>query len=152
MEPGAGSGQLRIASRLTPLDIKQWYRRLGGKIEPDTKIEFSTYFPRTPYEKTALTDEMPQDYLCRGSLPVHIYQPDGRIDVLALSVYIDTKGHKYKGKPIGDHYNLYLQYEINDQKTHTDRIPNRHIPLQDSVIIKAVVDGVKVKEVTINPR
>lgn len=140
------------SNQLTTLDIKQWYQNLGGKIDPSTKVEFFSYFPGRPYEKTTLTSKMPPNYLCEGSVWLNFCQPNGQIDVLALSVYRDTKGgQKYKGKPIGDHRNLFLQYEIGDKKTHIDEIPNRHIPLEDGVIIKAIVDDIEVKKITIEP-
>ena len=141
---------------MATLDIIEWYHRLGGKIEPDTEIEVSSYFPGSPYEKTALTKKrkMPPTYLCEGSIWLDFCQPNGQIDVLALSVYRDTKGaQKYKGKPIGDHRNLFLQYEIDDKKpNHTNKIPNRHIPLEHGVIIKAVVGDIEVQKITIKPQ
>jgi len=130
--------------QLTCLDIKKWYQNLGGQITPDTEIEFATYFPGKPYEKTALTKKMPKDYLCEGSGSAIIYQPDGHSDVISLSVYRDTKGLQL----IGDHRNLFLQYEIDGNRSHTDDIENRHIPLNKSIIIKPFINKSEVKEHT----
>jgi hypothetical protein len=129
---------------LTCLDIKKVYQSFGGVITPDTEIDFETYFPAYPYEKTALTEHMPTNYLCEGSGSARIYQPDGKIDVISISVYRDTKGDQ----PIGDHHNLFLQYEINCEKTHTVNIENRHILLRDGVVVKPFVDNAEVCEKT----
>jgi hypothetical protein len=129
---------------LTCLDIKKAYQNLGGAITPDTEIDFDTYFPKQPYEKTALAECMPPNYRCEGSRSARIYQPDGKVDVISISVYRDTRGDQ----PIGDHHNLFLQYEINGKKTHTDRIENRHIPLRDGVVIKPFIDNAEICEKT----
>ncbi|MHA1386650.1 MAG: hypothetical protein ACTSR3_23090 [Candidatus Helarchaeota archaeon] len=129
------------APKLTPLDIKQRYRYLGGKIEPETEIEFSSYFPGSYYERTALTSKMPPEYLCVGSISCIIHQPNSRDDVLSISAYRDKSRH---APTIGDHHNLFLQYQIADEINHTNEIPNRHIPLSEGVLIKAVVDDEEV--------
>jgi hypothetical protein len=130
--------------KLTCLDIKQWYQDLGGKITTDTEIEFTTHFPKEPYEKTALTHRMPETYLCEGSGSAIIYQPGGHADAISVSVYRDTKG----GQPIGDHHNLFLQYDISGGKNHTDEIQNRHIPLNQKIILKPYIDSTEVQEHT----
>jgi hypothetical protein len=129
---------------LTCLDIKKAYQNLGGVIAPDTEIDFDTYFPEHPYEKTALTENMPLNYRCEGSGSARIYQPDGKVDVISISVYRDARGDQ----PIGDHHNLFLQYEISGKKAHTNRIENRHIPLRDGVVIKPFIDNAEVCEKT----
>lgn len=130
--------------KLTCIDIKKCYQNLGGSITPDTEIEFSTYFPGKPYAKTALTDNMPSVYLCEGSGSALIYQADGDKDAISVSVYRDTSGHL----PAGDHYNLFLQSEINGKRNHTDKIDNRHIPVKDGVIIKLFVNEKEIAENT----
>lgn len=125
----------------TYLDISKVYQELGGKIEQETELDFEEYFPGTPYEKTALTDKMPPAHLCEGSGSAVFYQPDGRVDHLAISVYRDTTGHSN----MGDHHNLRLQYKIGGKETkQKERIQNNHIPLQHSVILEGIVDGKKV--------
>jgi len=86
---------------------------------------------------------MPPTYLCEGSISCLFHQPSNQVDVLSISVYKDTSGHP----PIReDHYNLFLQHQINGKIDHTKKIPNRHIPLRDGVVIKALVDGKEVKK------
>lgn len=134
------------APELTPLNIKQRYRYLGGKIEPETEIEFSSYFPGSYYERTALTSEMPPEYLCAGSISCIIHQPNRRVDVLSISAYRDKRGH---APTIGDHHNLFLQHQIDGEINHTNEIPNRHIPLSEGVVIRALVDDEEVLRQTI---
>jgi len=129
---------------LTCLDIKKWYQNLGGRITPYTYIEFETYFPGKPYRKTDLTDDMPENYLCEGSGSAVIYRPNGQVDVISVSVYKDIRGDQLAV----DHHNLYLQYQINGKKDHTNKIPNRHIPLQNGVIIKPFINSAEIKEKT----
>lgn len=131
------------APELIPIDIKQKYQYLGGKIEPETEIEFSSYFPGSPYKRTALTSNMPLEYLCEGSISCIIYNPNNQVDVLSISAYRDKRGH---APNIGDHHNLYLQYQINGKIDHTNEIPNRHIPLSEGVIIRALVDDKEVQK------
>ncbi len=131
--------------KLTCLDIKQTYVDLGGKISADTEIEFDKYFPSEPYARTALTDRMPKTYLCMGSGSARMYNPGIQPDVVSISVYRDTSGHSRTG----DHYNLFLQYEIGGQKDHTDKIQNRHILLKDGVVIKSFVDNIEIAENTV---
>lgn len=132
--------------RLSTLDVKEWYERLGGKIRSNTEIDFASFFPGKPYGKTALTSTMPSTYLCEGSIWVNFYQPNGRTHILALSVYRDTSGHC---PSMGNHFNLFLQYQIDDKPNHTSEIPNRHISLKDGVVIKLVVDNEEVEKVII---
>jgi len=87
---------------------------------------------------------MPPQYLCEGSGSAIIYNPGVQPDVISISVYRDTSGHL----PEGDHHNLFLQYEVGGKKTHTDKIPNRHIPLKDGVVVKPFVDNIEIKEKT----
>ena len=123
---------------LAEVDAKQFYIAQGGKIEPETFVQFSSYFPGAPYSKTALTSSMPPKYLCRGSINAHFCQSDGNVDVVSISVYQDTT--KKAGKSArGVHFNLFLQYDINGVRKHTDKIPNRHIPLWEGVVLKAFV-------------
>ena len=125
----------------TCLDISKVYEELGGKIETETELEFVEYFPDTPYEKTALTNKMPPAHLCEGSGSAIFYQPDGRVDHLAISVYRDTTGHSN----MVSHHNLRLQYKIGGEETkQKEKIPNNHIPLEYSVIIEGIVDGKEV--------
>ena len=131
-------GSLR-SIRLTSLDISEWYEKLGGAIEQETDIEFVAYFPGGAYQKTALAQKMPQTYLCEGSGSAVIYQPDGQIDHLSISVYRDTTGHALP--VMGDHYNLFMQYKIGENDVdQTNKIPNRHLPVKDKVLIRALLD------------
>jgi len=135
------------AKELTCLDIAQWYQKLGGTIEPSTEIEFHSYFPGSPYTRTALTNKMPPTYLCDGSISCFIYQPNGQTDVISLSAYRDTTRGAMDSS-IGVHRNMFLQYEIAGlAPNHIDKIPNRHIPLKEDVIIKASVDDTEIKNV-----
>jgi hypothetical protein len=137
------------ASELTTLDIAEWYQNLGGTIEPDTEIEFVSYFPGTPYEKTAFANKMPETYLCEGSGSAVIHQPDGKIDHLSISIYRDTTGHALT--TMGDHYNLFLQYKIGRNNVdQTDEIPNRHLPLGEGVIVRALLDDHETMKKTIH--
>jgi hypothetical protein len=129
---------------LTSLDIAKWYEKLGGKTESVVEVDSSSYFPGKPYPKTALKENMPPEYLCMGSLWVNLYKPNNQTDTLAISVYRDLRGHI----PV-DHYNLFLQYEVDGVKKHTDKIPNRHIPLGDGVIMRFLVDDDVIDEATV---
>jgi hypothetical protein len=134
---------------LTCLDIAQWYQKLGGTIEPDTEIEFRSYFSGNVYTRTALTNKMPETYLCEGSISCFIYQPSGQTDVISLSAYRDTTRGAMDSS-IGVHRNMFLQYEITGlAPNHTDEIPNRHIPSKEDVIIKASVDNMDIKKVVL---
>ena len=132
--------------KLTPLNIIQKYRYFGGKIGPETEVEFSSFFPGSYYERTALTSKMPPAYLCAGSMSSIFYQPNGQVDVLSVSAYRDESGH---APTIGNHHNLYLQYRIDNRIKHTNKIPNRHIPLSEGVVIRALVDSKEVLRQTI---
>jgi len=112
---------------LAEVDAKQFYIAQGGKIEPETFVQFSSYFPGAPYSKTALTSSMPPKYLCRGSINAHFCQSDGNVDVVSISVYQDTTKK------------AVLQYDINGVRKHTDKIPNRHIPLGEGVVLEVFV-------------
>ena len=125
---------------LAKVDVKQFYIAQGGKIEPETFVQFSSYFPGAPYSKTALASNMPPKYLCRGSINAHFCQSDGSVDIVSISAYQDTT--KKAGKSAtGVHFNLFLQYDINGVRKHTDKIPNRHMPLWEGVVLKAFVGG-----------
>jgi hypothetical protein len=122
----------------TELDITEWYLKLGGTIETDTKIDFVAYFPGTAYAKTALTEKMPDVHLCEGSGSAVFYHSNGQTDHLAISVYRDLTGHN---PTLGDHRNLRLQYQFGNNKPgQVEYIPNNHIPLKDSVILKAIYE------------
>lgn len=135
-------------TELTPFNINEWYKKLGGCISPETELEFVNYFPGTLYEKTALTEHMRQTYLCEGSGSAVIYQPSGQVDYLSISIYRDTTPNAIS---TGGHHNLFLQYRIGKRKpTHTDKIPGRHLPLHSSVILQGIVDGEILMSETIN--
>ncbi len=131
--------------QLTPLNVNEWYRKLGGQIFPNTEIEVSSYFPGEPYEYTALTRTrpMPPTYLCEGSLSISFYTPNRNTDVLSISAYRDTSDHD---PTLEEHHNIYLQYEVSCIKDHTDEIPDRHIPLQEGVIIRALLNDKELKK------
>lgn len=113
-------------------------------MESVIEVDSSSYSPGKPYPKTALTDSMPPEYLCLGSLWVNFHRPNNQTDTLAISVYRDLRGHI----PV-DHYNLYLQHEIDGVRNHTDKIPNRHIPLGDGVIMRFLADDDVIDEATV---
>jgi len=136
------------AQELTVVNVKQFYVVQGGKIEPETFVQFTPHFPGSPYSKTALTSSMPPTYLCRGSINAHFCQPDGNVDIVSISVYEDTTKKASKSST-SIHFNLFLQYDINGIRKHTDKIPNRHIPLREGVILKAFVDEREVLAETI---
>ncbi len=136
------------AQELTEVDVKQFYVAQGGKIKPETFVQFTSHFPGSPYTKTALTSSMPPTYLCRGSINAHFCQPDGIVDVVSISVYEDT-AKKARKSSTGIHFNLFLQHDVNGIRKHTGKIPNRHIPLREGVILKAFVDEREVLAETI---
>jgi len=139
------------ANELTTLDIAEWYQKLGGKIEPDTEIEFVSYFPGSPYERTALANRMPQTYLCEGSGSAVIHQPGGQVDHLSISIYEDITPRALQ--MTAGHHNLFLQYKIGKNPIdQTNEIPNRHLPLTDNVIIKACLDEQEIMKKVITPR
>ena len=121
---------------------------LGGAVEPSTEVEFSEWFPGAPYQKTALTGNMPSPYLCEGSISWIIIKPEAETDCLSLSVYRDLRGHD---PCLGDHRNIYLQFKIGDDINHTNKIPNRHIPLSEPLTIRAKVNGEIVIERVLPP-
>lgn len=127
------------ASKLAEVDVNQFYVAQGGKIEQETQVQFSSYFHGAPYAKTALTSSMGPNYLCMGSINAHYIQPNGDVDVISISVFRDTT-QKAKSTS-GAHFNTYLQYEINGERNHTNKIPDRHIPLNDGVLLKAIICG-----------
>jgi hypothetical protein len=132
----------------TSLDVKEEYLRLGGAVEPDTEIEFSEWFPGTPYQNTALTHDMPPQYLCEGSISSIIIKPEAQSDCLSLSVYRDLRGYD---PCLGDHRNIYLQSEIGGNIDHTNKIPKRHIPLSEPLTIRAKVNDKIVIERVLSP-
>jgi len=136
------------AQELTEVDVKQFYVAQGGKIKPETFVQFTSHFPGSQYTKTALTSSMPPTYLCRGSINAHFCQPDGIVDVVSISVYEDT-AKKARKSSTGIHFNLFLQHDINGIRKYTGKIPNRHIPLREGVILKAFVDEREVLAETI---
>ena len=136
------------AQELTEVDVKQFYVAQGGKIKPETFVQFTSHFPGSPYTRTALTSSMPPTYLCRGSINAHFCQSDGIVDVVSISVYKDT-AKKTRKSSTGIHFNLFLQHDINGVRKHTDKILNRHIPLREGVILKAFVDEREVLAETI---
>jgi len=130
------------------LDVREEYLYLGGAVEPNMEVEPSEWFPGAPYQKTALTDNMNPSYLCEGSITWTIIKPSGQRDRISLSVYRDLSGHD---PCLGDHRNLFLQYEIGGNTDHMHRIPNRHIPLSDPLTIGAGVNGKIVIERVLAP-
>ena len=129
------------------LDITQVYRDLGGSISPKTEVKFSSTFPIATYSKTALTNKMRDEYQCAGSLTAAIYNPGKPIDYLSLSDYFDLTMHD---PDFGDHHNLYLQYQMQNQKPgHTEKYmkqEDRHIELKEKLFVTAYIDGKKVYE------
>jgi len=112
------------------LDIKEEYRKLGGKITEETLIEFDKYFPEIPYLKTALTPKMRNGYPCEGSITVYLINPN-QTDTLSLSSYRHIEDN---------HRNLFLQHEINGIRNHSKKINDRHISFNEDLVIKAKVD------------
>jgi len=126
------------------IDVTKEYLNRGGQISPDTEVEFTSTFPPETYKKTALTDHMPDTYECAGSMSTAIHQPNRKTDFMSISDYFDLTGHD---KKLGDHHNLYLQYQIGDNKPcHTDEIPHRHIPLANTLYVAAYINDEKVYE------
>jgi len=142
-----------VTDQFTPLDVKQWYQKLGGKIESGTEVEFLPFLGEEgkpvslpiPYKKTDIKNGMPENYLCMGSLPVKIYQPSGAIDHLAISVYRDLAG-KHK-----ETYNVKLQYQIGYMPIpkQIEELPENHIPVENDVTIRALINKKPVKLGTI---
>ncbi len=87
---------------------------------------------------------MPSTYLCAGSGSAVIYNPGAKPDAISVSVYKDTSKHS----GMDDHHNIYLQYNVGKNIDHTDKIPDRHIPLTNYVVVKPFIDGEEVKEGT----
>ena len=56
---------------------------------------------------------------------------------IAVSIYRDLTQHD---RTMGDHYNAYLQWEVQGVIDQTNRIPNRHIPIMNQVILKGYLD------------
>lgn len=138
------------AQQLTVIDVKKVYTSLGGSITPETSVQFSPHLPNRAYSRTALTSGMPPTYLCRGSINAHFLHPDGRVDVVSISVYHDTsRGAQLS--PLGPHLNLFLQYDINGVRNHTNNIPNRHIRQDQGLILKASVGASDILSETIPP-
>lgn len=129
------------------LDVTQAYVNLGGSISPNTEVEFSSTFPISTYKKTALTNNMPDNYQCAGSLTAEIYEPSKPTDYMSLADYFDRTMHD----PVfGDHHNLYLQDKIGKKKPkHTKKYlkeEDRHIKLEKKLYVAAYIDGAKVYE------
>ena len=131
---------------VSTIDVMKEFVNRGGALSPNTEIEFSEYFPNLGYKKTALTNSMPVNYLCMGSMSLSVYEGSNYVGGIALSVYKDTTGHDPK---FGDHKNLFLQYETSREKDHTEKIPNRHIKLTDRLSIEALLNGKQMKKITI---
>lgn len=131
---------------ISTIDIVKEFTERGGKITPNTEVEFSRYFPKSDYQKTALTDTMPQSYLCIGSASASFYDGNDYLGAIALSVYKDKTGHD---PSFGDHKNLYLQYQTTGKTNHTNKIDNRHIKLSDKLTIVAQYDGKEIEKVTV---
>jgi hypothetical protein len=129
------------------LDVTQAYIDLGGSISINTQVNFSSTFPMSTYEKTALTNKMRKEYQCAGSLTAAIFEPGKEADYMSLSDYYDLTKHDPN---FGDHHNLYLQHKIGDQKIdHTRNYfeeKDRHIKLNETVYVAAFIDGKKVFE------
>ncbi len=129
------------------LDVTQAYVNLGGSLSPRTQVEFSSTFPESTYEKTALTDKMRKTYRCAGSLTAVIFEPGKPSDYMSLSDYFDLTNH---APDFGDHHNLYLQHKIGDQKIdHTKKFfdeKDRHIKLNETVYVAAFLGNEKIYE------
>lgn len=89
---------------------------------------------------------MPSTYLCMGSMSAHFYENNQYIGGIAVSIYQDLTKHDL---PTGDHYNAYLQWEVKGTLNHTNRIQNRHIPLNNSVTLKGLTDQKEIIKVTL---
>jgi hypothetical protein len=129
------------------LDVTQAYSDLGGSISPKTEVTFSSTFPVSTYKKTALTNNMPDNYQCAGSLTAAIYEPGKTADYMSLSDYFDLTMHD---PDFGDHHNLYLQTKIGNQKPdHTKKYleeEDRHIKLKEKLYVVAYINDEKVYE------
>jgi hypothetical protein len=129
------------------LDVTQAYTDLGGSISPKTEVEFSSTFPLSTYKKTALTNNMPDNYQCAGSLTAKIYELGNLADYISLSDYFDLTMH---APVFGDHHNLYLQHKIGNQKPdHTKEHleeEDRHIKLEEKLYVVAYINDEKVYE------
>jgi len=129
------------------LDVTQAYVDLGGSISPKTEVTFSSTFPVSTYKKTALTNNMSDNYKCAGSLTAEIYEPEKPADYMSLSDYFDLTMHD---SVFGDHHNLYLQHKIGKKKSdHTKKYleeKDRHIKLEEKLYVAAYIDDVKVYE------
>ena len=129
------------------LDVTQAYIDLGGSISPKTMVEFSSTFPISTYAKTALTNDMPKNYKCAGSLTAAIHDPGKTIDYMSLSDYFDLTMHDPE---FGDHHNLYVQHKIQNKKPdHTKKYlkeEDRHIKLKERLYVAAYIDNEKVYE------
>lgn len=123
--------------KYSTLNVVQEFINHGGSISPPTEVEFSKHFPNSPYPQTALTNQMPSNYLCMGSMSAMFYNGNQRIGGIAVSIYQDLTQHDRR---MGDHYNAFKQWETQGRLDHTDHIPNRHIPLANKVILKGFVD------------
>lgn len=129
------------------VDVNQAYCDLGGSISPRTEVTFSSTFPVSTYKKTALTNNMPNNYRSAGSLTAEIYEQGKPADYMSLSDYFDLKMHD---PVLGDHHNLYLQHKIGKEKPdHTKKYlkeEDRHIKLEKKLYVAAYIDDVKVYE------
>jgi len=83
------------------LDIKEEYRKLGGKITEETEIEFDKYIPDMPYLRTALTNKMRNGYPCetahlilRMAVRIHEILEDLILRMAAVSVTSIAKTDK----------------------------------------------------------
>ena len=130
----------------TTIDPLKEFVNMGGALSPNTEIELSEYFPASNYQKTALTDNMPANYLCMGSMSLSVFEGSEYKGGIALSIYSDKTGHD---PTFGDHKNIFMQYETSLGKNHSDHIPNRHVKLSDKLTIKTLFDGNEVKSITL---
>jgi hypothetical protein len=131
---------------ITTIDVVKEFENHGGAISPNTEIEFREYFPGSAYKKTALTNNMPDSYLCMGSMSALFFDGTNRLGGVALSLYKDLSGHDPE---FGDHKNIYLQWETPDSINHSNEIPNRHIKLGDSLTIRSLFDNIEQFKISI---
>ena len=127
---------------LSIIDVKQKFIDLGGKIKPNTQMGFSSDFPGSGYNKSALTQTavLPPTHLCMGSMSACFIQPEGRIDALSIAVYRDTSGHNSK---VGNHFNLHLQWEIEGEVHDSKNIEHHVIPISDGASIRLLWDDIE---------
>jgi hypothetical protein len=125
------------------IDVIEEYVRRGGTVPEGTQVELSATFPLEPYKQTALTDNMPDNYLCAGSISTRFYQHNGAQGVIAISDYLDLTGHL---PDLGDHQNLYIQWEVEGVTGHQGGFEGRHIELDKKLVFSVYLNDEKIFE------